>query len=198
MRSREMFLDLRSLEIPLEPDLEIQVIPEDPEEIHERIQGACKFCSLFSKLNISPYKGGRRKLCTCTESLVYTTSTWRHLVCFSMSDVTHLVNRGEIVSGVQAGRNNKEISEFNNIPMSMMKKHKKDYMDFIDAGNSPEDYDIMRKPHKRHSNAHNHKIVARVQELVDTDSSKRTWDTNLIKGQLRQQNCNSWRRQKSY
>ena len=65
-----------------------------------------------------------------------------------------------------------------------MKKHKKDYMDFIDAGNSPEDYDIMRKPHKRHSNAHNHKIVARVQELVDTDSSKRTWDTNLIKGQL--------------
>ena len=28
------------------------------------------------------------------------------------------------------------------------------------------------KPHKRRSNAHNHKIVARVQELVNTDPSK--------------------------
>ena len=45
------------------------------------------------------------------------------------------------------GRNNKEISEFNYIPMN-------DYMDFIDVGDSPEDNDIRRKPHKRHSNAH--------------------------------------------
>ena len=48
--------------------------------------------------------------------------------------------------------------------MSTMKKHKKDYMDFIDVGD--EDYNIMWKPHKRHSNAHNQEIVARVQELV--------------------------------
>ena len=53
-----------------------------------------------------------------------------------------------------------------------MKKHKKDYMDFIDVGNSPEDYDITRKPHKCRSDTHNHEIVARVQELVDTDFSK--------------------------
>ena len=44
MRSREPFLDWRSPEIPPEPDLEIQVIPEDPKEIavregiNERIQ----------------------------------------------------------------------------------------------------------------------------------------------------------------
>ena len=44
MRSRELFLDRRSPEILPEPDLEIQVIPEDPEEIavrdgiHARIQ----------------------------------------------------------------------------------------------------------------------------------------------------------------
>ena len=54
----------------------------------------------------------------------------------------------------------------------MEKKKKKDYMDFIDAGNSPEDYDINRKSHKRHSNAHDHEIVALVQELVDMDASK--------------------------
>ena len=63
-------------------------------------------------------------------------------------------------------------SKFNNIPMSMVKKQKKVYMDFIDAGNSPEDYDITRKSHKRHSNTHDHEIVARVQELVNTDPSK--------------------------
>ena len=45
-------------------------------------------------------------------------------------------------------------------------------MDFINAGNSPEDFDITKKPHKCHSNAHDHEIVTRVQELVDTDSSK--------------------------
>ena len=54
----------------------------------------------------------------------------------------------------------------------MVKKHKKNYMDFIEAGNSPEDYDITRKGNKRHSKAHNHEIVTRVQKLVDTDPSK--------------------------
>ena len=53
-----------------------------------------------------------------------------------------------------------------------MKKDMKDYMDFIDAGKIPEDYVITRKNHKRCCNAHNHDIVARVQELVDTDPSK--------------------------
>ena len=44
MRSREPFVDRRDPETPPEPELEIQVIPEDPEEIavrertHERIQ----------------------------------------------------------------------------------------------------------------------------------------------------------------
>ena len=89
-----------------------------------------------------------------------------------MSVVKHLINCGVIVSGVCAGRSNKEISEFNNIPMSTVKKHKKEYMDFIDAGNSPEDYDITRKSHKCHSNAHDHEIVSRVQELVNTNPSK--------------------------
>ena len=44
MRSREPFVGRRDLEIPQEPELEIQVIPEDSEEIavregvHERIK----------------------------------------------------------------------------------------------------------------------------------------------------------------
>ena len=99
------------------------------------------------------------------ESLVY-------LVCFSMSGVTHIINGGAIVSGVRVGRPNKEISEFKNIPMSRMKKHKKDNTDFINAGNSHEDYDITRKSHKRHTDVHDHDIIARVHELVDTDPSK--------------------------
>ena len=36
MRSQEPSVDRRDLEIPPEPDLEIQVIPEDPEEIAVR------------------------------------------------------------------------------------------------------------------------------------------------------------------
>ena len=36
MRSLERFLDRRSLEIPPEPDLDIQIIPEDPKEIAVR------------------------------------------------------------------------------------------------------------------------------------------------------------------
>ena len=88
-----------------------------------------------------------------------------------MSGVTHLINRA-IVSGDCTQRSDKEISKFNNIPMSMVKKHNKDYMDFINAGNSPEVYDITRKSPKCHSNTLDHEIVVRVQELVDTDPSK--------------------------
>ena len=43
-----------------------------------------------------------------------------------MSGVTHIINPGAIVSDVRAGRSNKEISEFNNIPMRTENKHKKD------------------------------------------------------------------------
>ena len=90
-----------------------------------------------------------------------------------MFGVKHRINHRAIVSGVRARRSNKEISEFNNIPMSAIKKHKKDDMDFIDVGSSPEHYDITRKSHTRHSNAHDHEIVARVQEIIDTDPSKK-------------------------
>ena len=85
---------------------------------------------------------------------------------------THNQLRSNSISKVRARRSNKEISKFNNIPMSTVKKHKKDYTDFIDTGNSPEDYDITSKSHKRCSNAQGYDIVARVQELVDTDPSK--------------------------
>ena len=79
-----------------------------------------------------------------------------------MSSVTHIINPGAKVSVVCARRSNKEISEFNNITMSTVKK---DYLDFVKAGNSPKDYDILRKPHKCPSDAHNHKIVARYRSL---------------------------------
>ena len=54
----------------------------------------------------------------------------------------------------------------------MMKKHKKDYTDFINVGNIPEDDDITRKIHKHCSDAQDHGIIARVQELVNIDPSK--------------------------
>ena len=37
---------------------------------------------------------------------------------------------GAIVSGVRTEMTNKEFSDFNNIPMSIVKKHKRDYNDF--------------------------------------------------------------------
>ena len=37
-----------------------------------------------------------------------------------------------MVSGVRVVRTNEEIREFNNIPMSTVKKHMKEYTDFID------------------------------------------------------------------
>ena len=86
-----------------------------------------------------------------------------------MSGLTQIINAGAIVSEVNAGKTNKGISDFNNIPMRRVKKHKKDYNHFIKEGNSPEAYDIPRKIHKRCSDLHNHDVVARVQELVDTD-----------------------------
>ena len=54
------------------------------------------------------------------------------------------------------------------IPLSTVKKHKKDY----NGGNSPEAYDITRKIHKRHRDTHDHEIGARVHELVNMDPSK--------------------------
>ena len=89
-----------------------------------------------------------------------------------MSGFTQLINPGAIVSGVHAGKTNKEISDFNNIPMSVVKKHMKDYNDFINVGNSPEAYDITRMIHKCRRDSYYHDIVARVQELVNTDPSK--------------------------
>ena len=86
--------------------------------ISRNVQGARGIHSKFLVEYISPYKGGRRKLRICAESLVYTASSRRNLVCLSMSDETHIINPGAIVSVVRAERTNKEISEFNNIPMS--------------------------------------------------------------------------------
>ena len=86
-----------------------------------------------------------------------------------MSGVIHKIVHGVIVSEVCEGRTNKEISEFNKIPMSMVKK---DFTNFIDLGKCLEDYDITRKNYKRYSNTHDHDIVARVQKLVNTDPLK--------------------------
>ena len=89
-----------------------------------------------------------------------------------MSGLTQLINHRTIVSRVHAGKMNKDISDFNNIPMSTVKKHKKDYNYLINMGNSPEAYDITRKIHKPCSDTQDHDIVAGVQEFVDTDPSK--------------------------
>ena len=51
--------------------------------------------------------------------------------------------------------------------MSMVKKRKMDYTDFINVGNSPEAYDITRKIHKLCSNTQDHDKVVEVQEFVD-------------------------------
>ena len=45
-----------------------------------------------------------------------------------------IINAGGIVCVVRTGRTNNVVSEFNKIPMSMVKKEKKDYTDFINKG----------------------------------------------------------------
>ena len=59
------------------PDKSISpsLLQQEASDVIKIIQGARGIHSPFSKLNISCHKRGRRKLCTCAESLVYTAST---------------------------------------------------------------------------------------------------------------------------
>ena len=72
---RLTFNGLRNLEMMNSYWNELHKWTTDWAEITTTIQGAPAILSLFSKLNMFPYMGGRRKLCTWTESLRYPSST---------------------------------------------------------------------------------------------------------------------------
>lgn len=89
-----------------------------------------------------------------------------------MSALIEEAQRGAIVSGVRAGKTNREISEFNNIAISTVKDVAKAYRIFIEEGGKDEDYDIKRKTPRRRSDAHGPEIVAQVQELINQDPGR--------------------------
>ena len=80
--------------------------------------------------------------------------------------------RGAIVTGIRAGRTNKEIADFNNISVSTVKRLAKEYHKFIEQGGQDEEFDIKRKQHRRRSDAHSREIVEQVQEAINNDPGR--------------------------
>jgi hypothetical protein len=67
--------------------------------------------------------------------------------------------RGAIVTGIRARRTNREIADFNNISVNIVKSFAREYHSFIEDGGQDEDFDIKRKQHRRRSDAHGMEIV---------------------------------------
>jgi transposase len=80
--------------------------------------------------------------------------------------------RGAIVTGIRAGRTNREIADFNNISYNTVKNFSREYYNFIEEGGQDEEFDIKRKKHRRHSDAHSMEIVERVQEAINDDTGR--------------------------
>ena len=62
--------------------------------------------------------------------------------------------RGAIVTGIRAGRTNREIADFNNISYNTVKNFSREYHKFIGDGGQYEEFDVKRKQHHRRSDAH--------------------------------------------
>ena len=89
-----------------------------------------------------------------------------------MNALVQEAQRGAIVTGIRAGKTNREIADFCNIPISTVKDISKAYHLFIEEGGSDEDFDIKRNIHRRRSDAHGPEIVAQVQELISDDPGR--------------------------
>lgn len=74
-----------------------------------------------------------------------------------------------MVTGIRAGRTNREIANFNEISYNTVKNFTREYNKFIEEGGQAEEFDIKRKQHRRRSDAHTVEIVERVQEMINND-----------------------------
>lgn len=75
--------------------------------------------------------------------------------------------RATIIHGLRAHRTVKEISEFNNIPLSTVYSVKARYDEDIAAGASPNEVSSQRKQHQRRSDAKDGDFVKQVQVMID-------------------------------
>jgi len=89
-----------------------------------------------------------------------------------MNGLIQEAGRGAIITGIRAGKTNREIAEFNNLSISTVKEVSKLYHDFIEEGGQDEDFDVKRKSHRRRSDAHSPEITAQVQELINEDPGR--------------------------
>ena len=80
--------------------------------------------------------------------------------------------RGAIVTGLRAGRTNREISDFNNIPYNTVKGFAREYHCFLEEGGEDGDFDIKRKQHRRRSDAYGTEIVAQIQAIINDDPGR--------------------------
>ena len=71
------------------------------------------------------------------------------------------------MTGLRAGRTNREISDFNNIPCNTVKGFAREYHCFLEEGGEDGDFDIKRKQHCRRSDAYGPEIVAQIQALIN-------------------------------
>ena len=77
-----------------------------------------------------------------------------------------------MVTGIRAGRTNREIADFNNISYNTVKNFAREYHKFIEEGGQDDDFDVKRKQHRRRSDAHSQEMVDRVQELINEDPGR--------------------------
>jgi hypothetical protein len=69
-------------------------------------------------------------------------------------------NHTTIASGLRAGRTVSEIVNLHNLSKSTVKRVKRWYEAFLAGGGVPEDFETMRKDHKRRSDTLDDAIVA--------------------------------------
>ncbi len=77
-----------------------------------------------------------------------------------------------IASGLRAGRPIKEIIEFNRIKKSTIYAIKKKFDKFIAAGGIPEEFDFLKKVHRRWSDAKGPILVGHIRDIADADPGR--------------------------
>ncbi len=90
-----------------------------------------------------------------------------HSVTMSARKQEHI--RATILTGLRAGRTKKEIVEFHNLPEATVRRIKNDFDKFVAEGGKEEEFSVMRKKHKRRSDAHDDIMINQVQELINQD-----------------------------
>jgi hypothetical protein len=79
--------------------------------------------------------------------------------------------RGAIVTGIHAGRTNRDIANFN-ISANTMKNFAREYLNLIEQGGQDEEFDIKRKQHRCRSDTSSMEIVEKMQEAINKDPGR--------------------------